>query len=131
VLTEQKAARHEQLIRDYYIANDEQDWEAIESFFAPTMEFRVGNNEGTHDFEVLKTSVQANLKSSEVTEMLHLGGTYLHDPRGRICVSEIEVRLARADGRSFVGPCCAIFGFDEQDRIESYRAYLDVGDFWH
>ncbi|PHV67135.1 nuclear transport factor 2 family protein [Williamsia muralis] len=130
MLTEQLTARREQIVRDYFDSNDTQDWDVIRSFFADEMEFRVGNAEPIRSLDILQENVQTNLKSSEVTLMLHLIESFIHDPQGRYCVSEIEVQLARADGRTFTGPCIAVFRFDADDRIESYHAYLDPGDFW-
>lgn len=130
MFTDEDAAKREQLIRDYFDANDTQDWDAIESFMSPDVEFRVGNNPPTLTFEALKTRVIRDLSVSDVTEMVHVVGPCVHDREGTHSVMEIGVRMKRSNGRTYEGTACSIFRFNDVGLIESYRTYLDMGDFW-
>ncbi|PHV67134.1 nuclear transport factor 2 family protein [Williamsia muralis] len=127
---EQTAKLREQRIQDYYDACAVQDWDLISAFLHPQVVFQVAGNEPTRSVEVLQPRVVKALAVTGVTEMTMTADQYIHDLNSDQCVAEITVRLKRENGKSYEGPGCAVFHFDEAGRIDSYHAYTDEGDFW-
>ncbi|WP_207840105.1 nuclear transport factor 2 family protein [Williamsia soli] len=127
---EQTAKLREQRIQDYYDACSVQDWDRISAFLHPEIVFQVAGNEPTHSVEILQERVVKSLAVTGVTEMTMTVDQYIHDLDGEQCVAEITVRLKRDNGKSYEGPGCAVFHFDDAGLIAKYHAYTDEGDFW-